>query len=178
MRLAVVLPNACVWITLLAVAGLVACGDADTQQQAREETAQEEESGTAPLPSGHPPITGAKPTPDPVIDPAPDPASGEGDAVARGREHYQLYCASCHGAGGAGDGPVAAGLDPKPAAHNDGNYMNGLSDEHLTKVIEEGGVSVGKSPLMAPWGGTLDDAQVQDVIAFIRSLADPPYPGS
>ncbi len=53
--------------------------------------------------------------------------------------------------------------------------MNALDDAYLTKVIKEGGAAVGKSPLMAPWGGTLSDAQLADVIAFIRSLADPPY---
>jgi mono/diheme cytochrome c family protein len=71
---------------------------------------------------------------------------------------------------------VAAGLDPKPARHTDGSYMNALSDEHLFRVIKEGGAAVGKSPLMAPWGGTLSDAQVHDLVAFTRSLADPPYP--
>jgi mono/diheme cytochrome c family protein len=56
--------------------------------------------------------------------------------------------------------------------------MNALSNEHLFKVIKEGGQAVGKSPLMAPWGGTLTDAQIWDVVAFVRSLAKPPYPGS
>ena len=98
--------------------------------------------------------------------------------MARGAEHYQLHCATCHGAEGGGDGPTSVALDPKPAAHNDGNYMNALTDEYLTEVIRDGGPSVGKSPLMAPWGGVLNDDQLKDVIAFIRSLADPPYPGS
>jgi mono/diheme cytochrome c family protein len=44
-------------------------------------------------------------------------------------------------------------------------------------VIKLGGPAVGKSPLMAPWGGTLDDQQIRDVIAFVRTLADPPYEG-
>jgi cytochrome c oxidase cbb3-type subunit 3 len=72
---------------------------------------------------------------------------------------------------------VAAGLDPKPAKHSDGRYMNALSDAHLFRVIQEGGPAVGKSPLMAPWGGTLGDQQIHDLVAFVRSLADPPYPG-
>ena len=53
--------------------------------------------------------------------------------------------------------------------------MNALSDETLFRVISEGGSAVGKSPLMAPWGGTLSDDDIRDVIAFIRTLADPPY---
>ena len=89
-----------------------------------------------------------------------------------------MLCATCHGEDGCTAGPGAAGLDPQPAKHCDGNYMNELSDEHLFKVIKEGGASVGKSPLMAPWGGTLTDDQIRDVIAFVRSIAKPPYPGS
>ncbi len=143
-------------LVVLFVALLPACGD----------------SGSAP-PSPTPPAEKPAPTPTPAPPTLPEPPVD--DPVARGAEHYKLYCASCHGEGGAGDGPVSAGLDPKPAAHNDGNYMNSLSDEHLTKVIAEGGVSVGKSPLMAPWGGSLSGEQIRDVVTFIRSLAVPPY---
>ena len=53
--------------------------------------------------------------------------------------------------------------------------MNPLTDEFLFKVIKEGGASVGKSPLMAPWGGSLSDAQIVDVVAYVRTLAVPPY---
>ena len=33
-------------------------------------------------------------------------------AVAQGKELYTKYCASCHGAGGKGDGPVGKMLTP------------------------------------------------------------------
>jgi mono/diheme cytochrome c family protein len=102
------------------------------------------------------------------------PVQTGGRDVTRGRALYGQYCASCHGPEGEGDGPVAAGLNPKPAKHSDGRYMNALSDEHLFRVIKEGGAAVGKSPLMAPWGGTLRDEQIWDVVAFVRSLANPP----
>ena len=36
-------------------------------------------------------------------------------AVPDGAALYQSYCASCHGAGGQGDGPAAAGLSVPPA---------------------------------------------------------------
>lgn len=126
------------------------------------------------------PWTGPAPraarAPAPVM-PATDPhAPGRGPgSLPEGARLYALYCASCHGARGDGDGPVARGLDPRPARHSDGAYMNALSDEHLHRVIAEGGAAVGKSPLMAPWAGTLDDAQIRSVVAFLRSLAEPPY---
>ncbi|MBI3091565.1 MAG: c-type cytochrome [Candidatus Tectomicrobia bacterium] len=96
------------------------------------------------------------------------PASG-GDAE-KGRVSYQTYCASCHGAGGKGDGAAAAALNPKPANHADNATMSQRSDEDLFKVVKGGGASVGKSPLMPGWGGSLNDAQIWDVVAFIRTL--------
>ena len=111
--------------------------------------------------------------PEPAPSPTPPPAPTAGDA-SRGATVYATFCATCHGARGAGDGPVAASLDPKPADHTDGRYMNALSDEHLVRVIRDGGVAVGKSPLMAGWGGSLDDQQILDLVAYIRSLAVPP----
>ncbi len=101
-------------------------------------------------------------------------AAVEADAEV-GKADYQVLCASCHGQTGEGDGPVAQALNPKPARHNDGAYMNPLTDDYLFKVIKFGGVSVGKSSMMAPWGASLSDQQIQNVIAFIRTLADPPY---
>jgi cytochrome c551/c552 len=55
--------------------------------------------------------------------------------------------------------------------------MNQLSDEQLFKVIKQGGTAVGKSPIMPPQAD-LSDKQVQDMIAFVRSLALPPYKGN
>jgi mono/diheme cytochrome c family protein len=135
---------------------------------------------TAPAPVPAAPPAASAPAPAPA-EPAPaapaEPAAPADTAVARGAAHYQTLCASCHGPRGAGDGPAGQALDPKPAHHDDGKYMNALSNEHLFKVIKEGGASVGKSPLMAPWGGALNDAQIRDVVAYVRSLADPPYTG-
>jgi mono/diheme cytochrome c family protein len=127
-------------------------------------------SGESPAPSQPTPASPApSPPPQPVAESGPDPAEGE--------VLYQTYCASCHGARGAGDGPAAAALDPKPARHDDGAYMNALGNDYLFKVIDAGGAAVGKSPLMAPWGGSLDERQIWHVIAFLRTLADPPYRG-
>lgn len=97
-----------------------------------------------------------------------------GDPAA-GATQYKTFCESCHGPGGNGEGPAAAALNPKPAKHNDGAYMNGLTNDHLKKVISEGGAAVGKSPLMAAWGGVLSEQQVMDVIAYVRTLAEPAY---
>jgi mono/diheme cytochrome c family protein len=92
-----------------------------------------------------------------------------GDAAA-GAKTYQLYCSTCHGKEGKGDGPAAL-VDPKPADHSDAVYMGSLSDAQLYTVITKGGPAVGKSPLMAPWGAVLSAEQTRDVIAYVRSLS-------
>ncbi len=121
-------------------------------------------------PSAEPPPPAPQP---PAVEPplARVPVTSDPEAGGAG---YQVYCATCHGPEGDGDGPLAASLDPKPARHSDGTYMNPLTDDYLFKIIKFGGPAVGKSPLMAPMDGTLSDQQIRNVIAFLRSLTDPP----
>lgn len=88
----------------------------------------------------------------------------------QGKKLYGQFCASCHGQTGKGDGPAAAALNPKPRDHTDKTYMSKMSDDEILKVIKNGGASVGKSPLMPPWGASLKDDQITDVIAYIRTL--------
>ena len=88
--------------------------------------------------------------------------------VEEGKTQYQNICASCHGATGKGDGVAAAALDPKPRDLSDGAYVSTLSNEHLYKVISEGGAAVGLSPMMAAWGGVLSEQQIWDVIAYLH----------
>ena len=102
------------------------------------------------------------------------PAAQAQDAQA-GQEVYVQYCALCHGPEGKGDGSLSANLDPKPRDHTDGTYMNALSDAHLLKVIGEGGAAAGLSPIMPAWKDILSAQHIQDVAAFVRSLAVPPY---
>ena len=90
--------------------------------------------------------------------------------VEQGKKLYGQFCASCHGQSGKGDGPAAAALNPKPRDHTDRQYMSTMSDEEMLKVIKNGGASVGKSPLMPPWGASLKDDQIQDIIVYIRTL--------
>lgn len=96
--------------------------------------------------------------------------------VEAGGKLYQTRCSPCHGPDGKAATPTAQALNPKPRDHSDGAYMNQLSNEHVAKVIKNGGPAVGKSPIM-PAQTDLNDQQIDDVIAFVRTLAVPPYSG-
>jgi mono/diheme cytochrome c family protein len=44
------------------------------------------------------------------------PVAADADSLERGKKAYDLFCISCHGENGTGDGPAAAALDPTPPA--------------------------------------------------------------
>jgi len=88
---------------------------------------------------------------------------------AKGKESFNQICAMCHGETGKGDGVASASLDPKPRDLSSGEYVSTLTDEHIFKVIKEGGESVGKSNLMPAWGAVLSDDKIWDVVAYLRA---------
>ena len=142
---------------LLLVAAVVACGG--------EVSAPSAPAATAPTPS-------ARPSEPPS--PAPPPTVPTGNLRGNpelGGRLYAMYCATCHGPEGRGDGPIAQTLVPRPADHGSAEYMRTLSDEEIYLVIEKGGAAAGKSSMMAPWGGILNDSDIRDVIAHLRSLS-------
>ncbi len=82
-----------------------------------------------------------------------------------GQTIYKKRCAMCHGATGAGDGPMGKMLKPPPASFTDAARMGDQTDEALEKRIKEG-----KSP-MPSYGNRLSDSQIKNVLAYIRTLA-------
>ncbi|MEK6544972.1 MAG: cytochrome c [Nitrospinota bacterium] len=99
---------------------------------------------------------------------------------AEGREVYTMFCTNCHGEKGEGNGPVAsvAKMDPKPKNHTDGKYMNERKSEDLFKVIKLGGKGVDKSVYMPAFGMILSEEEIWNLIAYLRTIAIPPYSGS
>jgi mono/diheme cytochrome c family protein len=113
-----------------------------------------------------PPAPAAAPAPAP----APAPVAAAADPVAEADTIFSTRCASCHGAAGAGDGVAAAALNPKPRAFGDKAWQASVDDTYLAKVIVEGGVAVGKSPLMTANADLKDKPEVvKALVAKVRS---------
>lgn len=103
------------------------------------------------------------------------PTTARADAAA-GKKIYDINCVSCHGSTGKGDGPVGAALNPPPRDFSKGAFKFDTdkdgktgTDADLSNVIKNGAGAYGGSPLMAPWA-TLSDADISNLIAYIRSL--------
>ena len=103
--------------------------------------------------------------------------SWAGDAAA-GEVIFVTNCATCHGTGGKGDGPVGAALNPPPRDFTQGDFKfdtdnDGTpgTDVDIKNVVTNGGAAYGGSALMAPWP-TLSDEDISSVIIYIRSLKE------
>ena len=98
----------------------------------------------------------------------PEPLSA--DEANPGAGLYRARCATCHGAGGAGDGFNAPFLPVPPTLHNDSAAMSLRSDDTLYDGIHGGGWILGKSHRMPAFGGALDDREMRELVSYIRTL--------
>ncbi len=97
---------------------------------------------------------------------------GAGSATASDVEQvFKFYCAQCHGVEGKGDGPnVTANFPVTPRNFTSAEEMNKLTDADIKNVIMDGGPIVSKSPMMQPWGKTLSEEEVDELVKYLRVL--------
>lgn len=114
------------------------------------------------------------------------PAFGAGFAEYSGRELFMRFCASCHGAGGQGDGPVADAVaaqvpDLTRLAEREGGQIN---ERQLREIIDGRSVVVAHGTRFMPvWGyefwveeGADSEAErevrviVDRLIGFLRTI--------
>lgn len=87
-----------------------------------------------------------------------------------GASLYRIWCASCHGASGNGDGINASALPVRPARHSDAGIMSSRSDDALYDTIAGGGSVMNRSPRMPAFGETLSPIQIRALVSYIREL--------
>jgi high-affinity iron transporter len=86
-----------------------------------------------------------------------------------GERLYATHCASCHGARGMGDGPLASGMDPPPPALGSPTEMHDRTPALLFRVLS---VGVAGTP-MAGWGSSLSVDERWSIISYLSRLRAP-----
>jgi mono/diheme cytochrome c family protein len=93
----------------------------------------------------------------------------------QGKRIFYQQCVWCHSDTTPAGPSNRSNVSPDPPLMNDGSILNKESDASLKKIIFLGGSGVGKSAMMPPYGGTLTDEDIDDLIAYIRVIAVPEY---
>jgi mono/diheme cytochrome c family protein len=86
------------------------------------------------------------------------PGSGKGIYITR--------CAPCHGMDGAGDGPAAAAITPKPRNFRDADFWKARTVAQLHLAVKEGRPGT----LMPPFEGVVSDAEIDDVVGYLQTF--------
>lgn len=93
--------------------------------------------------------------------------------ITNGATVYKKNCAGCHGNTGEGNGPAASSLKPKPAnfvatdyKDSKGKNPRDYTDAEALDIINNGR----KGTAMPAWKKQLSAEQINDVLAYIRSL--------
>lgn len=93
-----------------------------------------------------------------------------GVSLDQARRLYNVNCARCHGAGGAGDGPDSQDLGAWVPNFTDPAFHRWRSDDELLAAIRGGGAAVGQSEAMPPWADILTDAEMVGIRTYVRSF--------
>lgn len=104
------------------------------------------------------------------------PLSAQEAGSERGREVYDRWCASCHGFEGAGDGPAAEWMLPRPRDFTRGIFQirttaNGEipTDEDLRRVIDEGMPGT----TMPGWSDQLSSGDREALVEYVKTFYPP-----
>src|SRR6185503_3055571 len=90
-------------------------------------------------------------------------------SAERGATVYKTNCVSCHGELGAGDGPDAARLDPKPADFSAPSFMRGETPSDFFHVVSAGR----RRAAMPAWDSVLSVQERWDAIAYLWTFSIP-----
>jgi mono/diheme cytochrome c family protein len=94
---------------------------------------------------------------------------------SQGKRVFYQYCVWCHADATPAGPSNRNNVAPVPPLMNDGEKLNGESDEFMQNIITLGGSALGKSAMMPPYGKTLSPGEIKAVISFTRAIAQPAY---
>src|SRR5207247_2641073 len=87
-------------------------------------------------------------------------------SLADGRRLYTSVCASCHGISGAGDGPAARTLNPKPPPIGDAKMMHDVTPATMYRIVS---VGIAGTPMVG-YAASLTPEQRWNIVSYLLSL--------
>jgi mono/diheme cytochrome c family protein len=100
--------------------------------------------------------------------------ASQGTSTQRGQSLFAQNCAPCHGDFGEG-GPNPANSNQVINPIGTADFLNTHDDSTLFQVISQGQPDLGMSPFGSANGGSMDDEQINAIVAYLRSWqANPP----
>jgi cytochrome c oxidase cbb3-type subunit III len=86
--------------------------------------------------------------------------------VQRGDVVFKTNCVLCHGVRGDGKGRAAPLFHPAPADLT----LSDKPDEYKRRIIRMGGAALHRSQGMPAWGERLTNREIEDVVAYLRTI--------
>lgn len=93
----------------------------------------------------------------------PNPVPASPASVAHGKTLFAIYCAPCHGPGGAGDGPVGPKFIPATDLRQPATQQK--PDGYMAHYIGHGGA------IMPSYGEATSVEERWDIVNYLRTLA-------
>jgi cytochrome c oxidase cbb3-type subunit 3 len=97
----------------------------------------------------------------------------QGSPIEAGRQLFAQNCTGCHGASGEG-GPNPSRAGDMIAPISTSEFIKTRDDFTLKAIISQGQPEAGMSPFGASFGGSLEEDQIDAIVAFLRSWESNP----
>lgn len=115
----------------------------------------------------------AQPLPDGVVargdvargNDAATPPTVDARLLARGREHFDVFCSPCHGFSGHGDGMIVQRGFPHPPSYHS-ERLRKASAQHIFDVITKG------YGVMYPFAARIEPRDRWAIVAYVRALQE------
>lgn len=91
--------------------------------------------------------------------------------AAAAKDNFDWYCVQCHDTKGSGDG--VNNVDSLPVGPMDlssPKEMGKFEDAQIIKTLTHGGPVNNLDSLMPPWAGRLTQAEIEELMHYVRSL--------